>query len=70
MAIVSGIPTAMWFDQAQGYVYLRQSTTSAALALNSSVFLLDTGVADRFGASAAFFSAAWVLLAVAVLALL
>jgi len=40
---VASIPTAMWFDQRQGYVYLRQAADAAASSLSSTVLLYDKG---------------------------
>jgi len=40
---VSTIPTAMWFDQKPGYVYLRQAADAGATSLSPTVLLYDKG---------------------------
>lgn len=43
VATVATIPTAMWFDQRQGYVFLRQAADAGATSLSSTVLLYDKG---------------------------
>jgi len=43
VALISNVPTVMWSDIKPGYVFLRQTSNSSALALATTTFLYDNG---------------------------